>query len=55
MPKMTKAQHIRYELDTFIYSAVQRRLDLRGDALRFFSLKTARSWTAWIKETGLIA
>lgn len=38
----------RAELEKFAAWAVSKNMNLAGDDLRFFNLKTARAWTAWV-------
>lgn len=39
-------------LEQFIFDNTEkaRGLDLSGDAKRFFKIKTARAWTAWLAK-----
>ena len=50
MREMTNEEKINFHLGAFVDHAKKRGLDLRGDALRFFSIKTARAWTAWLRK-----
>jgi hypothetical protein len=43
---------IATELKKFTADAKKRGLDLSGDKERFFKLKTARAWTAWVEKAG---
>ena len=47
-PSASKTE-IAMELSDFINAAKRLGLDLRGDALRFFSIRTARAWTVWFE------
>lgn len=38
------------ELIKFITHAQKRGLDLSGDTKRFYKIKTARAWTAWLAK-----
>jgi hypothetical protein len=44
--------NIATELKKFTADAKKRGLDLSGDSQRFFKLKTARAWTAWLERAG---
>jgi hypothetical protein len=35
-------------LRQFTAHGIAKRLDLSGDKHRFFSLRTAKAWTAWL-------
>ena len=50
MRESTKQEQIEYQYSRFMLYAIRHRLDIRGDSLRFFSLKTARAWTAWLRK-----
>lgn len=40
----------KQEVEKFTAHAQSKRMDVTGDAERFYKTKTARAWTKWIQK-----